>query len=83
MIRAAPAAQDAVMKSGCGRLALAVVCLLTARAAWAAAPAGSYALDVGGDNEIWFPSGDDTHCDDDGMGDTICLLTSASTDATG
>jgi hypothetical protein len=71
------------MKPGSGRFALVVVCLLAARPAWAGAPAGSYGLEIGADNELWSPSGDDSHCDDDGMGDTICVLTSVSTDATG
>jgi len=60
---------------------LLVLCLPAT--AFAGAPDGAYSLEVGGANEIWYPAGDDMHCDTRGA-DSICLVaTGAATDGLG
>ncbi|HTO07374.1 MAG TPA: hypothetical protein VMR86_10000 [Myxococcota bacterium] len=64
--------------------AAAAVCALLCLAAPArgAPPAGPYSYLIGGDSEIWYPSGDAEFCEPDAPGSS-CLDTSVSTGGTG
>ena len=61
-----------------------VVALCLAFSAQAAPPVGPYVYEIGGDSEIWYPSGDATFCEPDAPpGVTSCLDTTTTTDGTG
>jgi hypothetical protein len=57
--------------------------LCLAGAAGAAPPFGPYDYPIGGDGEIWYPSGDATFCEPDSPPGDSCLDTITSTDGTG
>lgn len=65
------------------RIASLPLALCLAGSAFAGAPEGEYALEVGGPNEIWFPAGDDEVCEVH-LENSICVVTTgAATDGKG
>jgi hypothetical protein len=63
-------------------VSLSLLCAVGAQTAFAAPPAGTYDVTVGGASELWLPDGPDQLCDTEN-GDTICVSTLSAADATG